>query len=341
MQKWWFSDRVSHAGIWLLYFLLAWSYYYSWLPLNGLHVPPLRLFVFSVNTVALTLLFPYFLYWFRKQYSQYWHYVWRVLAHAVLMLAASALLGLLDAVYLFDQAKTEFLFTPWHLSSRYPTLLVLSMIINWLFMKRDFETHKKQQAKLEIARQEAELRMLKAQISPHFLFNSLNNLNSLIHLDPARASDTVIKLSDLLRHVIYEGNRASIPLDEEVHYLRNYIALATLKERLQQHVKFETTVDPGHFIEPLILVNFIENAFKHGTITHNDDLIEIILTAQNKRIVFSCVNTCNVHQQKDATHGIGLANVKQRLEMAYPGHHRLEIRHDKGKFYVQLEIDTP
>jgi sensor histidine kinase YesM len=340
MQKWWFSDRVSHAGIWLLYFLLAWSYYYSWLPLNGLHIPPLRLFVFSVNTVLLTLLFPYFLYWFRKQYSQHWQYVLRVVVHTLFMLAASALLGLLDAVYLFDQTKTDFLFTPWHLSSRYPTLLVLSMIINWLFMKRDFEVHKKQQVILENARQEAELRMLKAQISPHFLFNSLNNLNSLIHLDPTRASDTVVKLSDLLRHVIYVGHRASIPLDEEVHYLQNYIALAALKERLHQHIKFKVDTEPGYTIEPLILINFIENAFKHGSIQHADELIEISLTAKNGCIVFSCINAYNENLQKDNTHGIGLVNVKQRLEMAYPNHHRLDIRRESGKFYVQLEIVT-
>jgi two-component system, LytTR family, sensor kinase len=340
MQNWWFSDRVSHAGIWLLYFLLAWSYYYSWLPLNGLHIPPQRLFVFTVNTVLLTLLFPYFLYWFRKHYSQHWHYILRVAVHALLMLAASAFLGLLDAVYLFDQTKTDFLFTPWHLSSRYPTLLVLSMIINWLFMKRDFEAHKKQQVILENARQEAELRMLKAQISPHFLFNSLNNLHSLIHLDPARASDTVVKLSDLLRHVIYDGHRASIPLDEELYYLQNYIALAALKERLQQHIKFKIDTESGHSIEPLILVNFIENAFKHGSIQHADELIEISLTAKNGRIVFSCTNAYNENLQKDNTHGIGMANVKQRLEMAYPNHHRLEIRRESGKFYVQLEIET-
>ncbi|MCU0434076.1 MAG: histidine kinase [Bacteroidia bacterium] len=339
MQKWWFSDRVSHAGIWLLYFLLSWSYYAAWLPLEGIHVPPLRLFIFSVNTVTLTLMFPYFLYWFRKKYSSHWPYWQRISVHGIFLVVASALLALLDVAYLTGITDTSVFLDTWHLTSRTPTLFILSLIINWMRIRRDFEEHKKQQEQLENARQEAELRMLKAQISPHFLFNALNNLNSLIHLDPARASDTVVKLSDLLRHVIYDGHKTLIPLDDEVDYLRNYIALATMKERMQQHVKFETEVAPGHFIEPLILVNFIENAFKHGSIEKPEDRIEISLRAANGKIVFSCCNPYKEQMQKDATHGIGLSNVKQRLGITYPEKHSLTITQQGGMFNVLLEIN--
>ncbi|MGL5891691.1 MAG: sensor histidine kinase, partial [Bacteroidia bacterium] len=323
MKKWWFSDWISHAGIWLLYFLLSWSYYYAWLPLNNLHVPPLRLFVFTVNTVILTLLFPYFLYWFRKRVSEKWPYLFRLFAHGIFLVIGSALLAIIDALYLFDQTATDFLLGWWHLISRVPTLFILSLIINWMRMRRDFEQHKKQQHKLENARQEAELRMLKAQISPHFLFNALNNLNSLIHFDPARASSTVVKLSDLLRHVIYDGHLKEVKLEDEIDYLRNYISLASMKERLQNHVVFTAEIASGYTIEPLILVNFVENAFKHGQISNENDFIHISISTVHDRILFKCSNTYHKEQQKDDTHGIGLSNVRSRLEIAYPGKHKL------------------
>ncbi len=178
---------------------------------------------------------------------------------------------------------------------------------------------------LEKEKTEAELKNLKSQINPHFLLNTLNNIYALIEFNPTKAQTAVEELSKLLRHLLYDNNETYVPLIKEVEFIKNYIEL--MRIRLSKNVKLTTNIEvsPGTptRIAPLIFISLIENAFKHGVSGNKESFIDIQLTENlNGEIEFICRNSAFPKSESDKSgSGIGLNQVKRRLELLYPNQH--------------------
>ena len=186
----------------------------------------------------------------------------------------------------------------------------------------------------------SELAFLRSQISPHFIFNVINSVVALSRLNPALVEPTLIQLSKLLRYMLYVSDEEKVTLISKADYLNSYIELQKL--RFQDQVKVDVHFDigePEKTIEPMLLIPFVENAFKHGIGDVTDPVIDIRLKSDGKILAFSVQNAFNpIEPNKDEAHGIGLPNVKRRLELLYPGKHSLAI-HKKGNIYnVNLQI---
>ena len=183
-----------------------------------------------------------------------------------------------------------------------------------------------------------ELLFLKSQVNPHFLFNSFNNLYGLSLTEPQKTPDAILKLAELTRYMIYESNEEKVLLSKEISYLQNLIELQKL--RYEERVCLEFTVqyeDKGQLIAPLLLISFVENAFKHGEVHDPGHPIEIVLTVQDNLLNFYVTNKIS-RQQKDPGGGIGLKNVRRRLDLLYSGNYSLTIKND-GNFYdSELEL---
>lgn len=190
-------------------------------------------------------------------------------------------------------------------------------------------------------RMSAELAFLRSQISPHFLFNVLNQIVALSRKQPELVEPTVIRLSNLMRYMLYEANQALAPISKEIEYLQSYIALQQMRFRDQLKVDFEVKGDLHLWeIAPLLLIPFVENAFKHGTGLIQDPFIWVHLDLNKDLLTFAVENQYqpSLSNAKDETSGIGLENVRRRLTLLYPDRHALRIHTENGRFKVQLQI---
>jgi two-component system, LytTR family, sensor kinase len=197
----------------------------------------------------------------------------------------------------------------------------------------------KHKAEIENRHLRTENELLKSQISPHFLFNTLNNIDSFIAQEPQKASETLISLSQILRYIIYETKTELVPLANEIECIRNYIHLQRIRLTNEDAVNVSLPEVSGNStIAPLILLPFIENAFKHATQLNATDAIKIKLELSDGYIHFTCFNTCAEDQLRKQTGGFGLENVKRRLELLYKKHYTLDIEKTSCTFEVKLTI---
>jgi two-component system LytT family sensor kinase len=218
--------------------------------------------------------------------------------------------------------------------------ITLSMSIkltkNWI------QTKKRQQA-LEKEKLETELKFLKYQFNPHFLFNSINSIFFLIHKNPDMASASLAKFSELLRHQLYECNDNQIPLSKEIAYLENFIELEKLRQNPDLKVNFDVSQDyPDNLgISPFILMTFVENAFKHVS-KHKGwpNWINIKLDIASGQLSLNVTNsTAEEHIREVINYGgIGLKNVQRRLDLLYPGQYELDIKNNPDNFIIELNL---
>jgi len=189
----------------------------------------------------------------------------------------------------------------------------------------------------------SELSFLRSQISPHFMFNVLNSVVSLSRRKPEMVEPVVIKLSELMRYMLYETNDSSVPLEKEALYLESYIDLQKIRFGNDIAIHFEQHVEKkGMHIEPMLLIPFVENAFKHGVGLVENPSIDIKLSSNEKGLLFSVKNKVSPGsklEKKDDSSGIGLSNVKRRLELLHPNH-RLVIKENEQEFIVELVIEA-
>jgi sensor histidine kinase YesM len=199
-----------------------------------------------------------------------------------------------------------------------------------------------EEKKEEISKQQlqTELSFLKSQVNPHFLFNSLNSIYSLSVANSKQTSDAVMKLSRILRYTLEEANNNIVNLGQEIEFLRNYIELQKIRLTENVGIKFITKGDTGSVsIAPLLLIPFVENAFKYGTSTHNESSIYAEISVEGREIVFSCINTnFPVMALKNKGTGTGIANTRRRLELLYGDKHTLDIKETPESFCVTLTL---
>lgn len=187
----------------------------------------------------------------------------------------------------------------------------------------------------------AELKFLKSQLNPHFLFNTLNNIYALTRKKSDEAPEVVMKLSELLSFMLYETARETIPVEKEIHFLEDYISLEKIRYTDSGlSIVFNKAVDdPLEPIAPLLLLPLVENAFKHGASeNHFDSFIHIDLTVKKQQLYFSVKNSYEEPLQKNKSNAIGLHNTERQLELLYK-EHQLEIKKGKNIFEVLLTIN--
>ena len=190
----------------------------------------------------------------------------------------------------------------------------------------------------EQQRLRAEVKFLRNQVNPHFLFNTLNNVYTLVHLKSDAALPALEKLSGLLRYALYE-RAERVPLERELDYLRDLIHLELLRTPGLEPPEIEVEgLNHTWEIPPLLLVPFVENAFKHGDPTNEAQPLRVRIGEQDGRLNVEVINAIRAAKSKDATGGIGLENVRRRLELLYPNRHELQIADDGTIFCVQLQL---
>jgi two-component system, LytTR family, sensor kinase len=186
-----------------------------------------------------------------------------------------------------------------------------------------------------------ELSLLRSQVSPHFMFNVLNNMVALARKQSDQLEPSLIKLSSLMRYMLYETDGEKVSLEKEMDYLQSYIDLQRQRygKNLQINVNFRES-DSGYEIEPMLLIPFVENAFKHGTGFIENPQIDISLQVENKMLKFDVKNRFQEDsvEIKDKTSGIGLTNVQRRLQLLYGKNHQLSINKNDGWFTTSLQL---
>lgn len=185
---------------------------------------------------------------------------------------------------------------------------------------------------------ETELALVTAQLNPHFLFNSINNIDVLIMKDALRASSFLHKLSEMLRFMLYETKPQVIALEKELGYLDNYIQLQAIRTSNPDYVQYDVNIDNGSIlIAPMLFIPFVENAFKHAAANKTGNVINIQLTVTSEQLVFSCRNQY-IKIAGDSSAGIGNELIRKRLALLYPGTHTLTITDANNIYLTELTI---
>lgn len=226
-------------------------------------------------------------------------------------------------------------FTP----SLYLTIILILLSSLYKLSKISSE-REKEGALLRSANLASELNSLRSQINPHFLFNALNNLYALSEAKSPKMSEMILKLSDILRYNLYDEGKPQSMLIQEVSYISNYVDFFSMRIQHPEHVTFKSNIQQDHFIYQMILIPFIENAFKHSKIENEPEAkIDIELESDNQQIHFRVTNSF-LHGgfQKDEVGGIGIQNVRRRLEILYKNLHTLSISESDGLFTVDLRL---
>jgi two-component system, LytTR family, sensor kinase len=328
--------KIHHILFWMLVFgvwyFLRYQDYASEataFAVTAIKVTDLALLVYLTNY----LLIPRLLY--KKRFA------WFALSFVVMIVGSSILKMSLIGRVIDDPEMI-------HLSGNLKTRIYDNVIPHFFLViagaavKLMFDYSSLQQRMAETAKEkaEAELNFLKSQINPHFLFNSLNSVYFLIDKSNIAARESLHKFSDMLRYQLYELNGARIPVEREVSYLRDYVDLQKL--RRDEHYSVEFTSSPavkGFSIEPLLLVPFVENAFKH--ISHYPDksnFIRMALDRRNGHFHFTIENSKESGKITEQHCGIGLANVKRRLELLYEDKYLLNVHDESDRFKVDLTL---
>lgn len=212
-------------------------------------------------------------------------------------------------------------------------IVVIVTVLYWLFKQiRSIIQLKNEKSKTELLH-------LQSQVNPHFFFNMLNNLYGLVDQDSKKAKDLILKLSDLMRYGIYEGQKETALLSDEIEHLKNYIELHKMRYHKAIDVQFNIdTNDNDYEIMPLLFIILLENAFKHGVESlRTDAYVHINLVAHNKDVNFEIENNFDTKQDSQES-GIGLKNLKRRLELVYPKRHSLTFSQSDYIFNAKLKI---
>lgn len=209
----------------------------------------------------------------------------------------------------------------------------------------DWQKHQRDRKDLETRRMQSEIKFLKSQINPHFLFNTLNSLYALTLMKSDKAPEIVIKLSEMMRYMLYESNERRVPLQKEVNYIENYLELETLRQSGRPDIQFNLEGNISEqTIAPLLFIPFLENSFKHG-LNHqiNEGYVHVTLKVLENKLLLRIVNSKPSNPQTapptdKKSGGIGLVNVQRRLNLLYPNQFKLDIIENETEHIVELSL---
>ncbi|MBC9796399.1 histidine kinase [Sinomicrobium sp. FJxs] len=291
-------------------------------------------FTLIANIIHLGLFYFNALYLFPKLMNRKWWWLYIISAFV-----------LIASIFQIKSLLLRLLAPPEVVVLEYTNALIGSPIILFFIVSiiyrivADRINYEKRLKEREAEQLSTELKFLRSQISPHFLFNVLNNMVSMARHKSDRLEPSLIRLAGLMRYMLYESEARKVPLAHEIDYLKSYIELQ--KMRFEDHVKVTTDIDyedHSETIEPMLLIPFVENAFKHGVTWVDQPFIHIELHVKKAALHFSVKNKFSMDEElsKDKDSGIGLANIQTRLQLLYPGKYKLTINNSDGIFYTHL-----
>ncbi|PSL27384.1 sensor histidine kinase [Dyadobacter jiangsuensis] len=349
---WFFRYKLYHIPFWIAYHYIWWVVALGnpVKVVEALFTTAVIKFLFYVVWQALAVYFN--LYFLVPRYLEKGRYVPFLLLLLLTILVTAALIVPGYYIVAWASGKTvEAFFGPgnygfFHMMLGGPlssTVAAMTFAMSIKLAKNWLQTQRRQQM-LEKEKLETELNFLKYQFNPHFLFNSINSIFFLIHKNPDMASASLAKFSELLRHQLYECNDHQIPLSKEITYLENFIELEKLRQNDSLEVVFKAQErfegEPG--IAPFILMTFMENAFKHVS-RHQGapNWIRGDLQLDRMELRFNLSNSVSEEGNTEVVHygGIGLKNVRRRLDLIYPGKYKLDTRRDADRFIVHFEVE--
>jgi sensor histidine kinase YesM len=300
---------------------------------------------FILRTTSIFLLLASF-YYFNTYYlirklflpGKWFYYLLAILGCLVLISGTNLLFSTLIDNILSESRHPNYLhrlFLP-----VFPSLFVLAISMA-IKISNEWFRAEKQKKEMENEKLHSELAFLKSQVNPHFLFNILNNICSLARKKSDDTENAIIQLSRIMRYMLYDSKDEKVSLEKEVEYLQNYIDLQRL--RISDSVIINFTIEgntEGKMVEPMLLIPFVENAFKHGISYLEASHIDIILKTDNRNLHFRVENN-RIKKSEDPVQqesGIGLKNVIRRLDLLYPGTHSINIEDNTAKYIVNLDI---
>ena len=218
-------------------------------------------------------------------------------------------------------------------------LLVLGVNLGVKYYVKSLRSER-MMAQMKAENLERQLETLRYQINPHFFMNTLNNIQALVDIDPEQAKTSIEEFSKMMRFILYEGDRPTIPLSKELEFLRHYVAL--MKMRYADSVRIDLSLpeeDSGAEVPPLVLASFVENAFKHGISYEKPSFVRLAVSLEDGKIAFKCVNSRQGEEQV-RSHGVGLANVRGRLDLLYGDRYTLHIDQNAEVYDILLLLPT-
>lgn len=331
---------ITHSVVWLLYFGLI--LYYQWTVSLKPNIWPLLkgdIFFFIADILFIyVILFYIDTFLFKKKYFLFAALIITTLVLEVFMYQTAPKLSLV----LFDDQRIDYLFDFNPLADI--TYVLYSMffpigLFSILHIARNLILTQAKMTEMASQNLKNELNLLKTQLNQHFLFNTLNNIDSMIYYDPDRASRTVINLSGLLRYALYETNQERVPMFQELDYIRDYLEIFSIRMTPGNNIEFKTDGDYSKItIAPMLFLPFIENAIKFCDRNYPKSII-ISFSFKMMRVEFEAFNWKKIQHQPNPA-GLGILNIRRRLELLYPDKHTLSIEDDLTNFKVKLIVET-
>lgn len=353
---WFFKYKLYHLPFWFAYHYLWWTLTIGSISQvfnNIFHSALAFKFLFAVVFQAIGVYFNlYFLVPRFLEKGKYIQYICLLLL-TIMITASFLVMGYYAAAawsektfeQLFNMRPDNYIYI-FKANALSSTVASMTLAMSVKLTKNWIQAREKHHA-LEKEKLETELKFLRSQFNPHFLFNTINSIFVLINKNPVVASDSLAKFSDLLRYQLYECNEHEIPLRQEVRYLRNFLELERLRQdgdKLELIVEFEDLGTSDLVIAPFVLIPFVENAFKHVSQQKDKrNSIRMNLRLEDMQLQFTIQNSISlkhIHTGDIINYGgIGLKNVQRRLDLIYPQKHRLEIKQDHDCYIVFLQLE--
>ncbi|MEO7047275.1 MAG: sensor histidine kinase [Ferruginibacter sp.] len=338
------NNRIlQHIAFWCFYIVLYTGNYAT----NGMYVEQLsKTLIYLPTTLLFTYLQLYYLipvFLLKKKVAAY------IIFTAILTKIIFGLIFILEVKILYRSKFTLpghdipwdvlWKFEPEELKTVFALFLICGIAVAIKLLKKLYYESDRSQ-KIEKEKLSMELEMLKAQVHPHFLFNTLNNLYSLTLTHSDKAPIVVTHLSELLRYMLYECDEKEVPLEKEIETLKKYVELEKLRYGSRIDVSFVSSGNiKDNMIAPLLLIPFVENSFKYGTSEQLGQCwVNLNFYADGNDFTFNLTNSISNEKTRSLSGGIGLQNIKKRLELIYPGKYTLTANEDAGMFIVKLQI---
>ncbi|MEO0899899.1 MAG: histidine kinase [Bacteroidota bacterium] len=327
---------LIHILFWLVLFVVLLLAHYQFMGSLGYAIGPA-----SINLTGLIILVYAHLGWLLPQYFSQKKYLQYVFGLLVLVISTATFRFFLGR-YVVDHWDWPFndIFNPVYFVSLCISGIILiflslplRLVQNWIKkieLEKELKTHQL----------EAELRFLKAQVNPHFLFNALNNIYSLSFTASEKAPEMILKLSDMMSYMLYDCKNEKVPLSAEIEYVRRFMDLQQLKKDGEFNLAFDVKGEIGHIhLTPMLFIPFFENAFKHGNLEDTSKgWMKSHLEVVGKQLLFQIENSVSESPKQSLKGGVGLENIRERLKLLFPDKHNLLIVEENQTFLVKLAL---